>query len=117
VLALGGRRHDDPAATALHDGGSESADGVGRSGEVDVDGVVPVGVLQLEQRRERLDARVREQDVDTSQLAHHAIPRLTQAREVALIDDLGHPPPTRLLDRRARLIQVGPGRRRKGVSA
>ena len=86
--------------------GVKATQRVGRAGQVHVDLVVPVGVPPLQDRLERLDAGVGEQDVDPAELARHAVSGSTQSSEVALVDPDGAPSLALGLYGPARLVQL-----------
>jgi hypothetical protein len=62
------------------------ANGVAGTGQVDVDGVVPVGVLPFQDRLERLDAGIGEQDVEPAKSGARLFRRRMQGGEIALIE-------------------------------
>ncbi|WP_237537312.1 hypothetical protein [Streptomyces sp. SID2999] len=83
MLALGGRRDDEPASAAGDQVGAERPEGVRRSGEVVVDLVEPVAVVHLQQGLERLDTGVGEHHVDTAPLLDNPVRRRPQSGDVA----------------------------------
>ena len=93
MAALRGRRDDDPATGVFDDVGRERAQCVCSSCEVDIDLRVPVLVRHLEKRLERLDARIREQDVDPTELRFDPSSCLAQRTQISLIEDQADPPP------------------------
>src|SRR5271163_609821 len=62
------------------------ANGVASAGEVDVDGVLPVRVFPVEDRLERLDAGIREQNVEPSKGGARLPRRGAQSPEIALVE-------------------------------
>ncbi len=94
---------------AVHHGGSEGADGVRRSGEVDVNGDVPVGVLHLQQGSKLLDAAIGKENVDAAELALDLMCRGAQSRQVALVEDKALPLSSCGVDQRASLFEIGAG--------
>lgn len=99
--ALCGGGDGDAARSLLDHLGHDHSEHVGRSREVGVDLVAPVVVVHLGNGPERLDAGVRERDVDSSEAAQHRPHACSQGVDVALVDDVGHPLLTGRLDQSA----------------
>jgi len=88
------------------------ANGVAGPGQVDVDRVLPVRVLPVEDRFERLDAGVREQDVEPTEGRARLFGRGAQSGKIALVEMRFKPARPGGLDQTARLRQFLGGRGR-----
>ncbi len=85
MLPLRGRGQDHASAPPPDHRRPESADGVCRAGEVNVDLVVPVGIVHVEDRLQRLDARIGEEDVDATEFSLDTGGCIAQATKLPLL--------------------------------
>jgi hypothetical protein len=82
------------------------ADGVARAGQVDVDRVLPVRIFPVEDRLERLDAGIREQDVEPAKGGARRLGRGAQSRKIALIETRFAPACAGGFDQTSRLRKI-----------
>jgi hypothetical protein len=98
VLTLRRRRDDDAATCPAHHQGSEYAQHVSGAIEVDADLVMPVPAVHLQNRLERLDAGVREDDAGAAPFPLDALCRRPDRAGVPLVRGDGQPAAAGLLD-------------------
>ena len=78
-------RDDDAPAAILEQMRCNGTNGVAGASQVDVNGVVPIRVFPVQDRLERLDACVCEQDVEPSKSGACLLGRGTQSGKIALV--------------------------------
>jgi hypothetical protein len=102
----GRRRDNDPAAAPPDQQRREDTQHVRGTVQVHLDLVMPVWVRHLQQRLERLNPGVGEDDIHTAALLLHCLGRGADLGDLALIGHVRHPPAARGRHESAGLGQV-----------
>ena len=103
---------DDPSPPPAAEVRGHGPHGVEDPGQVDIDGLRPPRLVQVEDGAERGHAGIGHQDVDRAQLVHHTVHEGGHGAEVAHVGGGGHTAPALGFDQAHRLLQVGRGGQR-----
>lgn len=87
----------------------DGTNGIAGTGQIDVDGVVPVGIVPFQDRPEGLDAGIREQDVEPPESGARLLGGGAQGAKIALVKARFAPARPRGFDQTAGLRQFVAG--------